>query len=62
MTDSFGYEDAPAGDFNINEFQALLDRLEGSKKRQKRQESVEGRRNIYAQGLASMMSNFWSLF
>lgn len=54
----FGYEDAPSGDFNINEFQALLDRLEGSKKRQKRQESVEGRRNIYAQGLASMMNNF----
>lgn len=62
MADSFGYEAAPTGDFNINEFQALLDRLEGSKKRQKRQESVEGRRNIYAQGLASMMSNFWSLF
>jgi len=58
MADSFGYEAAPTGDFNINEFQALLDRLEGSKKRQKRQESVEGRRNIYAQGLASMMSNF----
>ena len=58
MAESFGYEAAPAGDFNINEFQALLDRLEGSKKRQKRQESVEGRRNIYAQGLASMMSNF----
>jgi hypothetical protein len=58
MADPFGYEAAPTGDFNINEFQALLDRLEGSKKRQKRQESVEGRRNIYAQGLASMMSNF----
>lgn len=58
MASSFGYEDAPSGDFNINEFQALLDRLEGSKKRQKRQESVEGRRNIYAQGLASMMNNF----
>lgn len=58
MADSFGYEGAPSGDFNIDEFQALLDRLEGSKKRQKRQESVEGRRNIYAQGLASMMNNF----
>jgi hypothetical protein len=27
--------------------------------RQKRQESVEGRRGTMAQGLASMMSNFW---
>jgi hypothetical protein len=43
---------------NLTDFQALLERLESSKKRQKRQESVEGRRNIYAQGLASMMSNF----
>jgi hypothetical protein len=40
------------------EFQQLLDRLEGSKKRQQRQKSVEGRRDIYSQGLASMMSNF----
>ena len=39
-------------------FQQLLDRLEGSKKRQQRQKSVEGRRDVYAQGLASMMSNF----
>lgn len=43
---------------NLNEFQQLLDRLEGSKKRQQRQRSVEGRRDIYSQGLASMMSNF----
>lgn len=44
--------------FDITKFQQLLDRLEGSKGRQKRQESLEGRRNIFAQGLASMMSNF----
>jgi hypothetical protein len=44
--------------FDIDKFQTLLDKLEGSKGRQKRQESLEGRRNIYAQGLASMMSNF----
>ena len=44
--------------FDIDKFQQLLDKLEGSKGRQKRQESLEGRRNIYAQGLASMMSNF----
>ena len=43
---------------NLNEFQQLLDRLEGSKKRQQRQKSVEGRRDIYSQGMASMMSNF----
>ena len=58
---------APAGQaaeddyFDIDKFQQLLDKLEGSKGRQKRQESTEGRRNIFAQGLASMMSNFWSL-
>jgi hypothetical protein len=27
--------------------------------RQQRQKSVEGRRDIYGQGLAQMMSNFW---
>mgnify|MGYP006883124756 CR=1 FL=1 len=44
--------------FDIDKFQQLLDKLEGSKGRQKRQESTEGRRDIFAQGLASMMSNF----
>ena len=43
---------------NLGEFQSLLDRLEGSKKRQVRQKSVEDRRGTYAQGIASMMSNF----
>ena len=43
---------------DLTTFQALLDKLEGSKKRQQRQQSVEGRRDIYSQGLASMMSNF----
>ena len=43
---------------NLTEFQALLDRLEGSKKRQVRQKSVEDRRGTFAQGLAGMMSNF----
>ena len=42
----------------IDDLQDLLDKLEGSKKRQKRQKSVEGSRDIYTQGLASMMSNF----
>ena len=44
--------------FDINRFQKLLSRLEGSKKRQQRQKSVEGRRDIFAGGLANMMSNF----
>ena len=39
-------------------FQQLLNKLESSKKRQQRQRSVEGRRDIYAGGLASMMTNF----
>jgi len=44
--------------FNLDEFQELLNRLEASKGRQQRQKSVEGRRDIFQQGLASMMSNF----
>jgi hypothetical protein len=44
--------------FDLNKFESLLSRLEGSKGRQQRQKSVEGRRDIYAQGLAGMMSNF----
>ena len=43
---------------DLTTFQELLDKLEGSKKRQQRQQSVEGRRDVYAQGLASMMGNF----
>ena len=43
---------------DLTSFQSLLDRLTTSKKRQQRQKSVEGRRDIYAGGLASMMSNF----
>tara|TARA_E500000318_G_scaffold111615_2_gene130900 strand:+ start:5189 stop:5815 length:627 start_codon:yes stop_codon:yes gene_type:complete len=47
-----------ASSFDIGEFENLLGRLEGSKMRQQRQKSVEGRRDIMQQGLASMMSNF----
>lgn len=43
---------------DLDSFQQLLDRLTTSKKKQQRQKSVEGRRDIYAGGLASMMSNF----
>tara|TARA_R100001086_G_scaffold227042_1_gene145968 strand:- start:4267 stop:4476 length:210 start_codon:yes stop_codon:yes gene_type:complete len=50
------YEEEPTVD--LNSFQQLLNRLTTSKKRQQRQKSVEGRRDIYAGGLASMMSNF----
>tara|TARA_B100000131_G_scaffold315419_1_gene353787 strand:+ start:1362 stop:1589 length:228 start_codon:yes stop_codon:yes gene_type:complete len=45
-------------DFDINRFEALLNRLEASKKRQQRQKSVEGRRDTFSKGLASMMGNF----
>ena len=47
-----------AKDFDINRFEQLLSRLEASKGRQQRQKSVEGRRDIFSQGLASMMGNF----
>ena len=43
---------------DLTTFQQLLNKLETSKKRQQRQRSVEGRRDIYAGGLASMMTNF----
>ena len=45
-------------DFDIDRFEKLLNRLEASKKRQQRQKSVEGRRDIFSHGLASMMGNF----
>jgi len=48
-------------EFDLNRFQQLLDRLEASKKRQVTQKGQIGRGDIYAQGLASMMSNFWFL-
>jgi hypothetical protein len=51
-----GYQDDAKVD--MDSFQKLLNRLERSKKRQVRQKSVEGRRDIYAQGLAGMMGNF----
>lgn len=44
--------------FDMDEFEGLLGRLEGSKMKQQRQKSVEGRRDIMAGGLAGMMSNF----
>jgi len=50
--------DDKSKDFDISRFEDLLNRLEASKKRQTRQRSVEGRRDIFAQGLAGMMSNF----
>ena len=42
----------------LEDFEQLLGKLEGSKMRQQKQKSVEGRRDIYAEGLASMMGNF----
>ena len=43
--------------FDIKKFEDLLSRLEGSKGRQQRQKSLEGRRDTWAAGLANMMSN-----
>ena len=56
MTASSGQDTAT--DFDIKRFEELLERLEASKGRQQRQKSVEGRRDIFSQGLAGMMSNF----
>ena len=56
--DSQGVGTTGTGTFNIDEFEQLLNRLEASKGRQQRQKSVEGRRDIFQQGLAGMMSNF----
>ena len=56
MTYTSGSDNAT--DFNLDRFEDLLNRLEASKGRQQRQKSVEGRRDIFSQGLASMMSNF----
>jgi len=44
--------------FDIKKFEDLLSRLEASKGRQQRQKSLEGRRDIFATGLAGMMGNF----
>ena len=51
-------EQDTAKDFDMNKFEALLNRLEASKKRQQRQKSVEGRRDTFAKGLSGMMDNF----
>lgn len=49
-------EYAPQAD--LTQFDDLLTKLEGSKMRQQRQKSVEGRRDVFSQGMASMMNNF----
>ena len=56
-----GQEGATGGTFttnDLNQFQNLLNRLTSSKMTQQKQKSKEGRKDIYAGGLASMMSNF----
>ena len=44
--------------FDLNKFERLVGKLEASKGRQQRQNSLEGRRDTFATGLASMMSYF----
>jgi hypothetical protein len=46
------------GSASLGDFETLLGRLEGSKIRQQQAKDVSSRPNIYAQGLAQMMSNF----
>ena len=46
------------GEASLSDFQTLLGRLEGSKIRQQQAKDVSARPNIYAGGLAQMMSNF----
>ena len=46
------------GTASLGDFQTLLGRLESSKIRQQQAKDVSARPNIYAQGLAQMMSNF----
>ena len=46
------------GAASLADFQTLLGRLEGSKIRQQQAKDVSARPNIYAGGLAQMMSNF----
>ena len=43
---------------DLSQFDELLGELEDSKMKQERQRSVEGNRDIFAEGAASMMSNF----
>jgi hypothetical protein len=43
---------------DLSQFDTLLGKLEASKMKQQQQKSIEGRRDIYSQGLAQMMSNF----
>ena len=46
------------GAASLADFQTLLGRLEGSKIRQQQAKDISARPNIYAGGLAQMMSNF----
>jgi len=46
------------GAASLGDFKTLLGRLEASKIRQQQAKDISARPNIYAQGLAQMMSNF----
>jgi hypothetical protein len=57
----YGQSGATQGTFtkqDLSQFQELLNRLTSSKMTQQKQKSKEGRKDIYAGGLASMMANF----
>ena len=44
----------------LQDFETLIGRLEGSKMRQSAQGNRARQRDTFAGGLASMMGNFWS--
>lgn len=44
----------------LQDFETLISRLEGSKMRQAAQSNRARQRDTFAGGLASMMGNFWS--
>jgi hypothetical protein len=46
------------GAASLADFKTLLERLEGSKIRQQQAKDISARPNIFAGGLAQMMSNF----
>lgn len=61
-TTTGGYDSKTSDDWmspeNINKFQDLLNRLQLSKQQQAEQTARESRKGTFAQGIASMMSNF----
>lgn len=58
ITEKVGTADDYLSEDNIGKFQDLLNRLQRSKMQQAGEAARESRRGTFAQGIASMMSNF----